>query len=241
MLDTPPIPQKPLKLTTTLQHITQLASNVKGFTLQLPEPMPFLAGQFVIVNVPHEGKMVKRAYSIASPPYETGHIELCIQIQEGGIASTFFDAASVGDEVPISGPHGTFHLQGPVDVDPVFLSVGTGIAPLRSMYKQLLHDGTDRQVWSILGVRYEHDILFHEESLALKEQYENFWYVPTVSRPERWTGERGYVQEKFKKFIPTWQDKDIYICGFTERVQAIATDLEAYGIPTAQIHYEDWG
>ena len=235
------MPEKPAQLTTQVAEIRQLASNVKHFRLAFEQPFRFAAGQFVIAHVPQGDKTVKRAYSIASPPYENGHVELCIQIMEGGIASTYFNALHVGDAVTVTGPHGTFVLPQPVAYDPVFLAVGTGIAPLRSMYRQLLHDGCPRQIWSFLGVRYEDSVLYHEESLALKRAHENFWYIPTVSRPKAWTGEAGYVQEKFKKFIPAWDHKEIFICGWTERVKQIAADLEAHGVPKQQIHYEEWG
>ena len=235
------MPEKSIQLSTTVAEIRQLASNVKHFRFALAQPFRFSAGQFMIAHVPHEGKTVKRAYSIASPPYESGHVELCIQIMEGGIASTYFDQLTTGDRVTLTGPHGTFTLPQPVAYDPVFLAVGTGIAPLRSMYRQLLHDGCERQIWSFLGVRYETDVLYDEESRALKAAHDNFWYIPTVSRPKAWPGEVGYVQEKFKKFIPVWDHKEIFICGWTERVKHIAADLTAYGVPTQQIHYEEWG
>ena len=235
------MPEKPVQLSTTVSDIRQLASNVKQFRLAHGQPLRFAAGQFVIAHVPHQGTIAKRAYSIASPPYETGYVELCIQMQEGGIASTYFNQLTLGDRVTLTGPHGTFVLPQPVTYDPVFLAVGTGIAPLRSMYRQLLHDGCERQIWSFLGVRYETDVLYDEESRALKAAHDNFWYIPTVSRPKAWPGETGYVQEKFKKFIPVWDHKEIFICGWTERVKHIAADLTAYGVPTQQIHYEEWG
>ena len=235
------MPEKPAQILTTVADIRRLAANVKQFRLACAQPFRFAAGQFVIAHVPHEGKTVKRAYSIASPPYESGHVELCIQIQEGGIASTYFNQLRAGDRVTLTGPHGTFVLPQPVTYDPVFLAVGTGVAPLRSMYKQLLHEGCARQIWSLLGVRYETDVLYDEESRALKAAHDNFWYIPTVSRPKTWQGETGYVQEKFKKFIPVWEHKEMFICGWTERVKRIAADVAAYGVPKQQIHYEEWG
>jgi len=234
------MPEK-TQLLTTVADIRQLASNVKHFRLAFEQPFHFTAGQFVIANVPHQSQLVKRAYSIASPPHETGHVELCIQIMEHGIASTYFDHLQLGDEVSLTGPHGTFLMQQPVDYDPVFLATGTGIAPLRSMIRQLFHDGTARQAWLFLGVRYEHAILYDEEFQVLKRAHENFWYVPTVSRPQQWRGEVGYVQEKFKKFIPVWDDKQLFLCGWTEIVKKMAADLEAHGVPKAKIHYEEWG
>ena len=77
---------------TTVERIDVLSYNVRGFCLKLVDPptLEFRAGQFIILNVPHEGKIVKRAYSIATPPHEPNAIELCVQHAEGGIASTYF-------------------------------------------------------------------------------------------------------------------------------------------------------
>ena len=54
-----------------LERIDSLSYNVRGFHFRLLEPqkIDFKAGQFVIMNVPKNGGVVKRAYSIASPPH----------------------------------------------------------------------------------------------------------------------------------------------------------------------------
>ena len=76
----------------TVERIDVLSYNVRSFRFKLIEPprLDFKAGQFVILNVPHEGKTVKRAYSVASPPHEPQAVELCVQHVEGGVASTYF-------------------------------------------------------------------------------------------------------------------------------------------------------
>ena len=71
---------------TVLDQVTVLSYNVRSFRLRLAEPkrLDFQPGQFVIVHVPKDGSVVKRAYSIASPPHEEGFLELCLQHVEGG-------------------------------------------------------------------------------------------------------------------------------------------------------------
>ena len=61
----------PITYRATVQAIDILSYNVRGFRLRLLEPptITFQAGQFIILNVPKDGKIVKRAYSIASPPH----------------------------------------------------------------------------------------------------------------------------------------------------------------------------
>ena len=113
-----------------LERQESLAYNVKSFHFRLVEPerLVFQPGQFVIVHVPKNGKTVKRAYSIASPPHEAGIVDFCIQHVEQGAASTYFWQLKEGDEVALSGPHGNFVLKQPVADPPI--PVAAVLAPV---------------------------------------------------------------------------------------------------------------
>ena len=226
----------------TVERIDSLSHNVRGFRLKLVEPprIDFRAGQFIIMNVPHEGKTVKRAYSIASPPHEPMTIELCIQKVEGGIASMYFWKLREGEQVSISGPHGTFLLKEPMDYDPVFMATGTGVAPLRAMIKHLCRLNFSREALLIFGTRYEHALLYESEFRSLASLRHNFRYIPTVSRPKDWHGETGHVQQTFQTHVTDFSNKEIYLCGWLDVVKAVCKDLEGFGVPRAKLHYEEW-
>ena len=226
----------------TVERIESLSYNVRSFRFKLVEPptLEFEAGQFVILNVPKNGQIVKRAYSIASPPHEPGVLEFAIQHVEGGIASTYLWKLKEGDPVSLSGPHGRFLLKQPFDYDPVFLALGTGVAPLRSMVKHLIHLNVSRDVWLLFGCRYEHALLYESEFRALASLRHNFHYIPTVSRPKEWHGEVGHIQQTFQKHITDTSNKELYLCGWLEVVKAVCSDLERYGIPKEKLHYEEW-
>lgn len=226
-----------------LENVESLSYNVRGFRFKLIEPptMPFKAGQFVIVNVPKDGGMVKRAYSIASAAHETTSFELCIQHVEGGIASTWFWQLKEGTPVSISGPHGTFVIKEPLDYEPIFIATGTGVAPLRSMIKQLLHANFSGQTWLFFGTRYEHSLLYESEFRSLASARHNFKYIPTVSRPKDWRGETGHVQQTFQKYIKDFNKIEIYLCGWSEVIKSVCKDLEELGVPRAKMHFEEWG
>ena len=229
---------------TTVERIERMIDNVKRFRFRLDEPktLPFLPGQFVIVNVPQPGTTppVKRAYSIASPPHDAGAFELCIQMIPNGRASTFFDALKGGEHVTVTGPHGKFILKQPVEYDPVFLSTGTGVAPFRAMVQDLLRHGFARDIWVFLGSRYEQNLLYLTEFQELAAKHPNLKFYPTVSRPVSWTGERGHVQEAFKRRILDYRRKEMYVCGWDTAVKGICADLAAFGVPKEQIHFEEW-
>jgi NAD(P)H-flavin reductase len=242
----------------TVQQIDILSYNVRGFRFKLVEPsvMDFQAGQFVIVNVPKNlpaprngdtaarqagGNVVKRAYSIASPPHEKNMLEFCIQHVEGGIASTYFWQLKEGDTVSLSGPHGRFLLKEPLDYEPVFMATGTGVAPLRAMIKHLIHVNFTKTIWLLFGCRYEHSLLYESEFRTLTNLRSNFRYIPTVSRPKEWHGEVGHVQQLFPKHIKDATNREIYLCGWLEIVKAICKDLEGMGVTKEKLHYEEWG
>jgi len=226
----------------TVERVDILSYNVRGFRLKLLEPpaMEFKAGQFIILNVPQDGKVVKRAYSVASPPYEPQAVELCIQHVEGGAASTYCWKLKPGDPVSISGPHGNFVLKEPLDYEPVFMATGTGVAPFRAMLKHLLHRNVTRNIWLLFGTRYEHALLYESEFRSLAALRHNFRYIPTVSRPKEWRGETGHIQQTFQKHITEFSDKEIYLCGWLEVVKAVYKDLQDFGVPKDKLHYEEW-
>lgn len=227
---------------TTVQRIDVLSYNVRGFHLKFMDPptMSFRAGQFIILHVPHQGAIVKRAYSIASAPHEPQAIELCVQHAESGIASTYFWKLKEGDPVTISGPHGNFVLKEPVEYEPVFMATGTGVAPFRAMVKHLFHVNFTRDVWLLFGTRYEHALLYDSEFRMLANLRHNFHYIPTVSRPKEWHGETGHIQQTFQKYITDTSNKHIYICGWINVVKAIHNDLGSFGVPQERLHYEEW-
>jgi len=240
----------PITCRATAEHIENLSYNVRSFRLKLVEPatLAFQPGQFMIVNVPQarpaggaSGKIVKRAYSIASAPHERGILEFCIQHVEGGAASTYFWKLKEGDDISLTGPHGRFLLKEPFDYDPVFVATGTGVAPLRGMIKHLIHLNITRDIWLLFGCRYEHALLYDSEFRSLANLRHNFHYIPTVSRPKEWQGEIGHVQQLFKKHMADVTDKEIYLCGWLEIVKKICADLEGFGVPKEKLHYEEWG
>ena len=227
---------------TVVDQVTILSYNVRNFRLRLAQPkrLEFEPGQFVIAHVPKDGSFVKRAYSIACPPHEEGVIELCIQHVEGGAASTFFWQLKEGMPVTLSGPHGRFTLKQPITYEPVFMATGTGVAPFRGMLKHLFHVNVTQPIWLLFGTRYEHALLYEAEFRAMTSLRHNFHYIPTVSRPKDWHGETGHIQQTFQKHITEFANKEIYVCGWLEIVKAVVKDLTAFGVPPAQIHYEEW-
>jgi ferredoxin-NADP reductase len=227
---------------TKLEKIFELTPTVRTFRLRFPEGkwIPFKAGQFCMVQVPKEDKIVKKAYSICSAPFERGYIDLCIKLVEGGHATNWFWKLNEGDVLTLTVPYGGFVMKEPLDYDFVFIATGTGLAPLRSMIKTLLREGCRRTMLLLFGVRYENEVLYSDEFRELEKNHPNFKFIPTISRPKDWKGEVGYVQDKLKKYVTDPQGKQIYVCGLIPMIEAVQEAAEEIGFHKKQVHFEKY-
>lgn len=227
----------------TLDSITDFGNDTYQFKMKLPvgEMIHFQAGQFVTVFCPNGDKVIRRAYSIASAPQHTGHIDLFIKKVQGGAVTEWFWTQNIGDTIKIQGPYGKFVLPEQPDFDPIFIAVGTGLAPFRSMSHDLLASGFERPIHLVFGTRFNDCIPYDDEFRALAERFQNFQYIPTVSRPDAdWKGESGYVQTKIKKFFPEPVGKKIYICGLKAMIEEVEKVCFELGYRKEQIHYEKY-
>ena len=202
----------------------------------------FVPGQWlsVKVNTP-EGEEMTRAYSIASPPSENGHVAFCLNRVHDGFMSNYLCSLDEGARIAFQGPFGNFILHPPLR-DTVFIATGTGIAPFRSMLQWLLaesdrHQG--RQFWLLFGARCAQDIYYREEFEQLATEHANFHFLPTLSRAAaEWEGMRGYVQQHLGEIAGMRTDMDAYICGLDEMVKANRELLKSLGWDRTSIRYE---
>ena len=227
----------------TVGKILDFGNDTRDFELRF-EPgksMPFIPGQFASVVLPQDGKVIRRAYSIASPPEQRGNLNLIIKLVQGGVVTTWFWSLKTGARFRIHGPFGKFILPERLDFEPVFIATGTGVAPFRSMIHSLLQGGFRGKLSLIFGTRYDTMIPYHQEWLDLAAKHPNFTYIPTISRPGlAWKGETGYAQVKVEKFLSNPAGKKVYICGLNEMIQAVQEACLKAGVRKDQISYEKY-
>lgn len=238
----------------TVVRLEDASPRVRRFWLQrqdTADPLPFRAGQFITLDLPVGEKRLHRwrSYSLASAPGDGAELELCIVRMDGGQATTYlFDQVNVGATLRFKGPEGTFVLPETVEQDLVLVCTGTGVAPFRSMVRDLDQRGWPaRKVHLIYGSRTREDLLYADEFLDLAARQSLFTYSAALSRleapaPEPWIT-RGYVHEIYVRDhpIPT-PDRRFLLCGWTPMIdQAVETLLLRLGYDRSQIGYELYG
>lgn len=232
-----------------VEETTNLCDNVKHIVMRRDdgEPFAFKPGQFVMIYFPNpDGVQINRSYSISAPPENEGadgRYALCVKRVDFGKGSTLLHSLKPGDEIKTTGPHGRFTIRDEEPEDLVLVATGTGIAPFRAMKDQLREILPHRRVWLLLGVRYEPELLYHDEWKALAEEFENFRYRFVVSRPgERWAGPKGYVDT----FVPELKEtmdpakSVVYLCGVPEMVDGMRNQFLEMGMERRAIRSEKY-
>jgi len=207
------------------------------FHFVLDKKLDFKAGQFLNVILEKNGKKLVRQYSIASAPGEL--IELYIKKVDEGVVSSYLYDLNEGDEINLIGPLGIFTLdKSSKSRDIVFVAIGTGISPIRSMIKELLKEGFDKNIYLFYGNRYENDFFFNEEFKSLEREITNFYYFPIISRPtDNWNGFNGHIQKHFDK-VENLGNKEFFICASPFIVPRLEISLKVKGAKEELIFVE---
>lgn len=230
----------------TVESIMDLTKVIKLIRIKLPEDeeISFKPGQYVQLKAPlYEGNTeeVYRAYSIASSPLETDHIDLVIGYVPQGIVTTYVHHhLNEEDTVYINGPYGDFYYQDN-DREMVMVAVGTGVAPILSILNYMKSMNIQRKARFYFGDKTPEDLFMLDYFKELEETLYDFEFIPCLSRvPEDsdWDGFRGRVTDALDKFLEDPENKEAYLCGSEAMIDSVVEVLTKKGIPDELIYFD---
>ncbi|WP_303907657.1 2Fe-2S iron-sulfur cluster-binding protein [Thiohalomonas denitrificans] len=222
---------------------------------------PFQPGQYLTLQLevigPEDGepRPVTRCYSLSDrprPEYYRVTVKRvpapagCTDVPPGRISSHLHDGVQEGDQILVKAPSGPFHLRDR-GLSPLALAGGgIGITPMLSMVETLLHEGSKREIWLFYGVRDGAEQVMTQRLEELAANHPNLHLLVSYSRP----GEQdiagpyrrhGRVGIDLLRITLPRQVETFYVCGPPALMESLVPDLEAWGIPPDQIHYETFG
>ena len=188
----------------------------------------FLAGQFVMLEVPGVGEV---PISISSSPTNTGYIELCIR--KAGTVTNLLHKAVRGAKVGLRGPFGThFPMTQMKGHDVLLIAGGLGLAPLRAPIFHAIQNRSDyADVHILYGTKDPSQLLFDY-------QYEKWRRIDDVKlsiiveKPDdAWKGEGGMITKLLDKLTIRPQNTYAIVCGPPVMFKFVCNRLSQAGVP----------
>lgn len=226
---------RPQSFTTRLIAMRRLSETTIGFSLERPDGLAFLPGQYVNIQVP--GSLASRSYSFSSAP-DAATLDFLVRDIPGGLMSGWLrETARPGDAVTFTGPSGSFYLRD-LKRPALFLSGGTGLAPFLSMLGQLQAGSTAHPVHLVHGVTNDADLVELTTLQDAADRLPQFSFTTCVASETSRHPRRGYVTSHLTAGQLNAGEIDIYLCGPPPMVDAVRSWLSGQGITPASFHTE---
>ncbi|QIX26522.1 ferredoxin--NADP reductase [Nocardioides sp. JQ2195] len=191
-------------------------------------------GQFLTLSIPtdREGGAA-RCYSLSSAPVLGEGLKITVKRTADGYGSNWVcDHLAAGDEIEVLAPSGTFTPRS-LDGDFLLVAGGSGVTPVMSILKSVLHAGSGR-VALIYANRDEQSVIFRDELIALEKQYRDRLHV--VHLLESVQGLPSL--ESLTELATPYAGRQVFICGPTPFMDAVTAAVEAAGCAREHVHHE---
>lgn len=233
----------------TLHESFMITPKVKHFIFkcQLSPHFDYEPGQFITVHFEHEGKSLKRSYSIASEPKKDNQIEFAAGYFANGPGTELLFNLKPGDVLNISGPYGRLTMKDEQPGRYILVATSTGITPYRAMLTELgkrLEQNPQLRVVILQGIQRREEILYANDFHLFVKKYPQSTYFSYLSRQSNENllpyERTGYVQHAFPDLNLNPQDDVVYLCGNPSMIDEAFNSLKEHGFNTAHIIREKY-
>jgi|UniRef100_UPI004049A1E5 ring-1,2-phenylacetyl-CoA epoxidase subunit PaaE len=234
-----------------IHHETEDAVSI-GFAVPnaLKEEFSFYAGQYITIKATIAGEEVRRSYSICAAPNEQTLRVAVKRVENGKFSTWATNDLKIGDTLEVMTPAGNFKLTPAATNQKSYalFAAGSGITPIISIIKTILAEEPMSEVTLFYGNKGFSSIIFREELEALKNRFmQQFRLIHILSRESLGNViQKGRIDdEKVRKlcsgFLNPAAIDEVYVCGPEAMIHAVKNELNAFGVPEKQIHFELFG
>ena len=185
-------------------------------------------GQFFGWRFMQKGQWwISHPYSLSAAPTDK---YMRVTVKELGDHSNLVKNLKKGTRVFFEGPYGTFVAAKASKGHIVLVGGGVGITPLRALLEEF--DET-KSIDVLFRASKEEDLVLRKELDKLADARGARVHYLVGSRKVH-TMDAGYIS----KFVPSFADSDVYVCGPTPLVEAVRQACKDAGIPKNRFHDE---
>ena len=225
-------------ISAVIESITLHGDSVKEiwFRPNDSSKFTFQPGQFVLVKVEDEPPMF-RAFSISSADTDGETFSVTVKKAPDGYGSEIiFSRFQEGEKVEIEGPMGRDLIPDSSADRIVLVAGGIGITPFVSVIKNILEQGSTRELTLIYGAADADNFIYYDYFKEYEEKYSNFRFIPVAADAKGWNGRTGFVTDVLKEM--NLNESRIYMCGpeaMTVNSMALFRNMN---IPESSISFE---
>lgn len=216
----------PPERSATIVDRRALTPAVWRLRLRPDEPIPFRAGQYLLLRV---GGHWEGYFSIASSEADPANLEILV----GAGSAPALLAARLEERVGLVGPNGDLGID-PDAPGHLFLATGAGIAPIWSMLDALERSATTVPAILLYGHRTPEEVPYREELHRLARESSWFRFVEVHSRVVAGASS-GRLTARLPDILPETTGWTVYVCGRDAMVSEVRSQLRAAGVDPRKI------
>ena len=232
-------------LTAEVVDIVAETPRTKTIAFDIPGWSGHRAGQHLDVRLTAEdGYQAQRSYSIASAP-DGARVELTVErLDDGEVSPYLTDELRPGDKIELRGPVGGYFVWEPAQGGPVLLiGGGSGVVPLMAMIRERTNASSDAEMRLLFSSRSWDDVIYRDELERVAGGGITVIHTLTRAQPPGWSGYGRRVDAAMLAEVgpePAARPQ-IYVCGPTPFVEAVAAALVGLGHEPRAIKTERFG
>ena len=233
--------------TLTVAEVERLTDDSVAITFAVPaelhEDYAFEAGQFLTLRRTVGGREERRSYSICAERGTRPRVGVR-EVPDGALSPWLVHEVRPGDRIEVATPSGTFVADPALGRRHVLVAAGSGITPVLSIARTLLHQGEAR-VSLLYGNRRTSTVMFADELADLKDAHlDRLDLVHVLSREPRdvelfsgrLDGER--LAALLDALVPASPDTHYWLCGPFGMLTDAAAVLDRRGVAKDHVHLE---
>jgi ferredoxin-NADP reductase len=207
----------------TFQRCQPEIADIATFIFTPAEPIHWLAGQSIRLDLPAGWGSAERRFTISSAPYEN-YVAITTRRSPSEFKQALW-ALRPGAEITGYAIEGDFTWQD-APLPKLFIASGIGSTPFYAMLKQRAYQGEPVPVTFVYASR-QPQLLFGETFNQWKHTYPefNFHFLP---------GERLGVAA-IQKLVSDFSRYQVYIAGPEAMVSGLSAGLQSLGLPETQL------
>lgn len=236
----------PLRIKDVIRETPQAVSLEFEIPQELKDEFSFKAGQYITVKTEVDGKEIRRAYSLCTPPTDETFKVTVKEVKNGAFSVIANNKLQAGDVLEVHPPEGKFIFE-PLRDKPqtyVAFAAGSGITPVLSILKSVLQEEKNSRFILVYGNKTPDETIFFKELLRLQSTFPDRLFIEFVYSQCREENchygriDSGTVNYVIKNKFKGSEFTRFYLCGPEEMINHVTEVLLKNDIPKEKILFE---